>query len=433
WYCMIAETNRYGAGGQERGPGWTLIAISCLADALRTPRIMNAGNIVSNWIVNYQDPLRGVVSVPISEQPSYEGGSTFMHGIVGRGLGRWYDVTGDERTKQACIGISEWMTTEPMREMGRFWYKQSPRNSTRFGATSQCFTALTYAYALSGDAWFGRVALELYRLTGASTRSISWYPQGLTQLAPVIRPAEVRREQDLVGVAAGVPATFELIVRNTGDVPLKVSATVTCPPGFQRRSPKPMQVPVRGERVLAFVFSSKKKSATGKAQITLVLSPKGGKPVTRTYTVALKAFPTLAKLSLDLSQARIIAPMVRETVDGTQAAHTPRGDAFTGKPQPADGHSGGYAEWTVEIPHDGEYFLWTQVYWVDPKGNSLFARFDDGQEMIVGNDSNYRKWHWVQSGPVRLVKGKHRLVIRTREDGGRFQAAWLCDIPGLRP
>ena len=112
------------------GPGWTLIAISALTRATGGERIRNAGWIVANWLLDWQDPIRGVVSVPISEQPSYEGGSTFMHGIVGRGLGRWYDVTGDPRVKDAAISIAEWITTEPIGEPGTFWYKRAHRTAS---------------------------------------------------------------------------------------------------------------------------------------------------------------------------------------------------------------------------------------------------------------------------------------------------------------
>ncbi len=182
WYCGIAERNEFGAGGQERGPGWALIAISALARATGGERIREAGWIVADWLLDWQDPIRGVISVPISEQPSYEGGSTFMHGIVGRGLGRWHEVTGDPRVRDALVGVAEWITTEPMGEMGRFWYKQSPQNSKRFGATDQCLSALTYAYAATGDAWFAQVAEKLLALTSANVRSMSWYPQALGQL-----------------------------------------------------------------------------------------------------------------------------------------------------------------------------------------------------------------------------------------------------------
>ena len=193
WYCDIVEHNRYGAGGQERGPGWTLIAVAALSNATGGQRIRQAGQTVADWILDWQDPIRGVVSIPISEQPSYEGGSTFMHGIVGRGLGRWYDTTGDERVKQALLGIAEWMTTEPMGEPGMFWYKQSPQNSKRHHATDQCLTALTYARKLSRETWFEEVAKALLARTGPNRRSISWYPQSLAHLAA---PPTPRRRID---------------------------------------------------------------------------------------------------------------------------------------------------------------------------------------------------------------------------------------------
>ena len=183
WYCGIVDGNHYGAGGQERGPGWTLIAISALTNATGGERIREAGWSVAEWILNYQDPIRGVVSIPISEQPSYEGGSTFMHGIVGRGLGRWYDVTGDPGVEDGVVGIAEWITTEPMGEPGTFWYKQSPQNSTRYGPTDQCLTALSYAYDLTGDEWFAEVTQALMDRTNPGSRSISWYPQTLAQMA----------------------------------------------------------------------------------------------------------------------------------------------------------------------------------------------------------------------------------------------------------
>lgn len=215
WYSDIAEHNRFGAGGQERGPGWTLIAVSALAKATDGPRIRRAGGIVADWIVDWQDPIRGVVSVPISEQPSYEGGSTFMHGIVGRGLGRWYDVSGDPRVKRAAVGIAEWISAEPMGEPGLFWYKQSPQNNQRYGATDQCLTALSYAYKLSGDRWFAEVAQALLERTGPNRRSMSWYPQSLAQLAALYAetgrtpPAKTAAEEASVPARLPAPAAVE--------------------------------------------------------------------------------------------------------------------------------------------------------------------------------------------------------------------------------
>lgn len=203
WYCNRVENNDFGAGGQERGPGWALIAVSGLATALQNDRLRRAGDTIANWLVEWQDPMRGVISVPISEQPSYEGGTVFMHGIVGRALGRWADITGDPRVRRACVGIAEWLTTEPMGAKGTFWYKQSPQNSRRYSPTDQCLTALTYAYRFSGDPWFADVALALYRQTGANTRSMSWYPQALAQLAPAL--ATLGNETDGANAPGAAP------------------------------------------------------------------------------------------------------------------------------------------------------------------------------------------------------------------------------------
>jgi len=108
-----------------------------------------------------------------------------MHGILGRGLGRWYDVTGDPHVGEACVGAAEWITMEPMGSPGRLWHKQSPNNSKTYGATSQCLTALTYAFRMTEDPWFAEIATALLQQTGASIRSISWYPQALSHLAPI--------------------------------------------------------------------------------------------------------------------------------------------------------------------------------------------------------------------------------------------------------
>jgi hypothetical protein len=154
-----------------------------LANATDGPRIRRAGRLVADWLLDSQAPIRGVVSVPISEPPSNEGGSTNMPGNEGRGQGRWNDASGDPRDRHALLGIAEWITTEPMGEPGTFWYKQSPQNSRRYSATDQCLTALTYAYKLSGDAWFADVAQALLARTGPNRRSMSWYPQSLAHLA----------------------------------------------------------------------------------------------------------------------------------------------------------------------------------------------------------------------------------------------------------
>ena len=106
-----------------------------------------------------------------------------MHGIVGRALGRFYDETSSQEARDASVGISEWLTCEGMGPKGRFYYKQAPKcKGGRYGANSQCITAIGYAYVLTQDPWFGEILEALYDQTGPSVRSMSWYPQALSQL-----------------------------------------------------------------------------------------------------------------------------------------------------------------------------------------------------------------------------------------------------------
>jgi len=433
WYCDIAENKRFGAGGQERGPGWALIALSALANALGEERIIRAGWTVADWIMDWQDPLRGVVSVPISEQPSYEGGSTFMHGIVGRGLGRWYDVTGDARVRDACLGVAEWITTEPMGEPGRFWYKQSPNNSKRYGATGQCLTALTYAYSLTDDPWFAETALALLRQTGASTRSLSWYPQALHHLQRLVWPAEVTvAPRDLV-VTPKQPGRIEASLRSTAltgwaDVLFEVDA----PAPFRVQAPEPFRLelgPGKTARVDLEV-SAPRAPAEGEVTIRVRMEADGAEPGLRRIPVRVRSVARLVRIEAHVSAARLTPPMAISGAGADAFAHTPRGPDFVAKPHPKDGAGGGCAAWTFDLPVAGRYTLAAEVMWLDGEGNSFYAAFDDEPEELLGNRGAMGRWIWVERAPVALTAGKHVLRIRTREDGARIRRVRVVNCGG---
>lgn len=378
WYCSIAEQNRFGAGGQERGPGWALIAISALARATGGERIMNAGRIVSGWLTDWQDPIRGVISVPISEQPSYEGGSVFMHGIVGRGLGRWYDVTGDPAVRDATIGIAEWITTEPMGEPGTFWYKQSPQNSKRYGATDQCLTALSYAYDLTGDSWFAEVSLALLERTGANVRSMSWYPQALAHLAKLMTPAVVRTPDPVI-VAPDQPGTLAIEVGNTTDGVLTVQGETIAAEGFKLTWSGPLKIEAGGSALLTAQVQPAAAPLRVDAKLKLRLTTARGETVERRFVAPLQSVTRLLTIRLRPAEAELVAPVT--TTDGY--LHAPRDATFSGEPRATDGVSGGFATWSVDIPAIGDYVLTGEVKWLDEKGNSFFLRVDDQPETAL--------------------------------------------------
>ncbi len=183
WYVGKVDASRFGGGGQERGQGWALTGLTSIYRATGDPRYLDAAQRVQDWINQWQDPVRGVISVPISEQPSYEGGTTFMHGIVGHGVARLYEVTGDPLTLRSLRGISDWVVTEPMGPPGQFWYKQAPSCKTRYGYNGKAMSATSYAYELTGDLYMAEITDEIFSHISPNIRSMPFLTPTLAHLA----------------------------------------------------------------------------------------------------------------------------------------------------------------------------------------------------------------------------------------------------------
>ncbi|MBI2298728.1 MAG: hypothetical protein HYU66_07230 [Armatimonadetes bacterium] len=426
WYHGIVAAEHYGAGGQERGPGWALIAASALYDVLDDKRLLDTGHKIVSWVSEFQDPLRGVISVPISEQPSYEGGTSFMHGIVGRALGRWYDVSGDPAARAAAIGVAEWLTTEPMGEPGTFWYKQSPENSRTHSADDQVVTALSHAYHLSGDAWFGEVAHALVQRAGANVRSMAWYPQALAHIAPLLTPAEVTLARPRAVAAPNQPGRLVVRVRNTSGTAVKVAVAGRAGGGFGVKPAAATEVAAGRSAELALTITT--QAGTGEAEVRLevTLTPRGGPAVRRELSARVKALPRIVRVEAQASAAEVTAPMVLAPEGWL---HTPRGPGFVPRPQPEDGRSGGYAGFTLDVPADGEYTVWGEVHWLDEAGNSFSLAVNEGSEVLMGNRGAVGVWTWVAGPRVPLAAGRCKLRLRTREDGARLRRVALTNAP----
>jgi hypothetical protein len=183
WYVGRVDAFGFGAGGQERGQGWALTGLTSIYRVTWDRRYVDAAQRVQDWINDWQDPIRGVISVPISEQPSYEGGTTFMHGIVAHGVARLYEATGDPTTLRSLAGLSEWIVTEPMGPPGRFWYKQAPTCKTSFGYNGKAMTATSYQYEFTGDRYMATVTEEIFNHISPNIRSMPFLTPTLSHMA----------------------------------------------------------------------------------------------------------------------------------------------------------------------------------------------------------------------------------------------------------
>jgi hypothetical protein len=81
----------------------------------------------------------------------------------------------------------------------------------------------------------------------------------------------------------------------------------------------------------------------------------------------------------------------------------------------------GSATYEFEVAGKGDYYLWIRAWWLDGCGNSIGVQFDDGPELVLGQDATYKKWHWVKlkgrASKIELAGGKHALKLANREDG----------------
>lgn len=429
WYVQIVAQNRYGAGGQERGPGWALVALSALARATNDPKVLAAGQSVADWIANWQDPVRGVVSVPISEQPSYEGGTVFMHGIVGRGLGRWYDVTGDPRARQALLGVADWLITEPMDDPGRFWYKQAPNCMNGYGNTDQALNAIAYACALTGEERYGQVADALLGASGASVRGMSWFPQVLDQLATRCYPVALSTPTRQAVAAPGIPAQWVLDVRNTTEHPLQVVPILTLPPAFAGAAPAPFELAPGSTERLRIELEARQPSAMAEVILRLDLVHRDGTKASRQASLTVRAVPGIHHQRLLVADAKVHTPM--RVVGTGEAAYIddPRPEPFSGDPLPPDGDAGGWATWTFTTTEPCQFTLWAELKWRDQKGNSVYLSIDGQPEIILGNAGEVGPWIWVKGPVLGLAPGTHTARIRTREEGIQLGDLWLTDLP----
>jgi DUF1680 family protein len=156
---LIRLVDRGSHRGAERAAGWPLIALMGVYRATLKEKYLRAAGKLVDDVVAWQDPVRGAWGTAISEQPAYEGGTTFMVVILSRGLIRYYEVTGDERVAHAVVRAADWVLDEaiqtPAGEVPQAFYKQTPHCSHISLIQPE---ALAYAYALTGDETYGEVA-----------------------------------------------------------------------------------------------------------------------------------------------------------------------------------------------------------------------------------------------------------------------------------
>ena len=97
------------------------------------------------------------------------------------------------------------------------------------------------------------------------------------------------------------------------------------------------------------------------------------------------------------------------------------------------GEAGGKATYRFYIPEDGRYHIWIYCLWFDKCTNAVFAKIDNLDRAIIGNDNIYGKWHWVRGFAVKLQKGAHALELSNHSDHISLQKVLLINSATALP
>jgi len=97
------------------------------------------------------------------------------------------------------------------------------------------------------------------------------------------------------------------------------------------------------------------------------------------------------------------------------------------------GQAGGEAAYKFYIPQQGKYHVWVYCLWFDECANAIFARIDQSDKAILGNDPVYKQWHWVRGFDIELDKGTHNMVLSNHSDHIAVQKIFFTNSANVTP
>ncbi|HUS80720.1 MAG TPA: LamG-like jellyroll fold domain-containing protein [Armatimonadota bacterium] len=279
------------------------------------------------------------------------------------------------------------------------------------------------ARASLGDTPVGAISIWADREFAYVDPAMDWYATALNsanRTGLMVRPSTH-------GVRlAGAPETVYLDLLG-GEAPLKVSAEVAgFPPGVGVEvTGSPAEVPAGGSGRITVRLSPAEQPALGLVELRLAYGEKQ-----RVVKIPVASAAPGRSFGAEAEDAaRIEPPFVRieePEASGGACLGALRPADFSPAPVPAGSNDAGAAVFEFDLQQPGRYRLSTRVWWIDTGGNSLWARMDGGEDLLVGNDENLMAWQWITGPAWELAAGHHTLRIGDRERGGRLDRVFLA-------
>ncbi|MEW6356027.1 MAG: hypothetical protein AB1696_06870 [Planctomycetota bacterium] len=162
-------------GTHERSAGWSLVAVMALHRATLDPLYLDAAKKIAEVAFRERKPGQGSGwphDLPRGhcrhlDSPGGKpcvGNVVFLIGILCSGLEQYYLETGDERAKEAIIGVGPWWKTMWTPEDGTFQYTDCPlfRGNTSPLTAMLCVDALAFTYEHTKDMDFANMVGEAF-------------------------------------------------------------------------------------------------------------------------------------------------------------------------------------------------------------------------------------------------------------------------------
>ncbi|WP_438445266.1 glycosyl hydrolase family 28-related protein [Gorillibacterium sp. sgz5001074] len=95
---------------------------------------------------------------------------------------------------------------------------------------------------------------------------------------------------------------------------------------------------------------------------------------------------------------------------------------------------GGYADYAVEVPADGDYMFWGRTLFPNSNDDSFFLSFDGGEDAYYwGSAGSSWQWRKHPGTAFTLTAGTHTLRIKKREDGAKLDKFLLTTDASYTP
>ncbi len=120
--------------------------------------------------------------------------------------------------------------------------------------------------------------------------------------------------------------------------------------------------------------------------------------------------------------------MTDPTASGGGGLRIPEG-AGTGWREEA----GGEAKYVVDLPGDAKWTLWGRTRWKDGCGNAFYVSVNGGRKLILGNDAEFGRWHWVRIPGIPMQPGSNSITISNREDGVELDKLLITNDTDFQP